>query len=218
MYIIPQPLIQQELTPTVSTNVFRKASFLTSAYELFQLIPDQGYEVAFAGRSNSGKSSAINCLTEQKNLCKTSKTPGRTQLINFFRIEDDRHLVDLPGYGFARVSKKMQQHWDEVLTHYLLYRQSLRGLVIVVDIRRGITGLDQGLIDMLDNRLPLHILLTKSDKLSRNAVNRVVANITKSVNPSRISVSTLSVLSREGLDQLQSRCHRWLELDQEAVG
>ncbi len=118
---------------------FKSARFVTSAFELSQLLPDTGAEVAFAGRSNAGKSSAINCLTRQKNLCKTSKTPGRTQLINFFELAPDHHLVDLPGYGFAKVSKRMRGHWDQVLSAYLLQRQALIGLVIVSDIRRGIT-------------------------------------------------------------------------------
>ena len=124
---------------------FKQARFVTSAFELSQLLADDGAEVAFAGRSNAGKSSAINCLTRQKGLCKTSKTPGRTQLINFFELDQDRRLVDLPGYGFARVAKKMRAHWDQVLTAFLLERQALQGLVIVVDIRRGISDLDQGL-------------------------------------------------------------------------
>ena len=120
---------------------FKQARFVTSAFELSQLLPDSGAEVAFAGRSNAGKSSAINCLTRQKNLCKTSKTPGRTQLINFFELAPERRLVDLPGYGFAKVSKKMRNHWDHVLSSFLLERTALKGLVIVVDIRRGITDL-----------------------------------------------------------------------------
>lgn len=195
-------------------NYFRQASFLTSAYELSQLIPDQGYEIAFAGRSNSGKSSAINCLTDQKGLCKTSKTPGRTQLINFFTLGDDRQLVDLPGYGFAKVSKKMRNHWDLVLTTYLLHRKALKGLVIVVDIRRGISDLDQGLIDMIGDELPLHILLTKSDKLSKGAVQDAVLKVQKNFGGDNLSVSSLSVLNKQGLEQLEARCASWLNIRQ----
>ncbi len=193
------------------TNSFRQASFLTSAYEISQLIPDHGHEIAFAGRSNSGKSSAINCLTDQKGLCKTSKTPGRTQLINFFTLGNDKHLVDLPGYGFAKVSKKMRSHWDLVLTTYLLHRKALKGLVIVVDIRRGIGDLDQGLIDMLGDDLPLHILLTKSDKLSKSAVQDAFLKIQKNIGGDNLSVSSLSVLNKQGLEQLEARCGSWLE-------
>ena len=193
------------------TNSFRQASFLTSAYEISQLIPDHGYEIAFAGRSNSGKSSAINCLTDQKGLCKTSKTPGRTQLINFFTLGNEKHLVDLPGYGFAKVSKKMRSHWDLVMTTYLLHRKALKGLIIVVDIRRGISDLDQGLIDMLDDDLPLHILLTKSDKLSKSAVQDAVLKVQKNIGSDNLSVSSLSVMNKKGLDQLETRCGRWFE-------
>lgn len=191
---------------------FKQAKFATSVFELSQLPPDQGAEVAFAGRSNAGKSSAINCLTRQKSLCKTSKTPGRTQLINFFALTPSRHLVDLPGYGFARVSKKMRAHWDEVLTAYLLRREALRGLVIVVDIRRGISDLDQALIDMVGDSLPLHILLTKSDKLSRSAVRRARDQAQKRLPGPGHSVSTLSTLNRDGIDELERVCREWLEI------
>ncbi len=189
---------------------FNQAKFVTSAFELTQLLPDSGAEVAFAGRSNAGKSSAINCLTRQKNLCKTSKTPGRTQLINFFDLGGDRRLVDLPGYGYAKVSKKMRQHWDRVLSAYLLERAALRGLVIVVDIRRGISDLDQALIDMMGDSLPLHILLTKSDKLSRSARQKAVASVTAGIDPDRHSLSTLSVVDRDGIEALEQVCRQWL--------
>jgi len=190
---------------------FKQARFVTSAFELSQLFADEGAEVAFAGRSNAGKSSAINCLTRQKGLCKTSKTPGRTQLINFFELDQDRRLVDLPGYGFAKVSKKMRAHWNQVLTAYLLERQALQGLVIVVDIRRGISDLDQGLIDMMGDGLPLHILLTKADKLSRSATLKMVANTEARLVGQEQSVSTLSILNRQGLESLEQVCRQWLE-------
>lgn len=192
---------------------FRQAKFVTSAFELSQLMPDSGAEVAFAGRSNAGKSSAINCLTQQKNLCKTSKTPGRTQLINFFALDEGRRLVDLPGYGFARVSKQLRNHWDQVLSTYLLQREALRGLVIVVDIRRGISEMDQALIDMMNNSLPLHILLTKADKLSRNATRQAVQRAQGELNGVDQTVSTLSVQTREGLEQLERKCAEWLLLE-----
>jgi GTP-binding protein len=191
---------------------FRQAQFVTSAFELSQLLPDEGLEIAFAGRSNAGKSSAINCLTGQKSLCKTSKTPGRTQLINFFALDENRRLVDLPGYGFARVPKKMRSHWDQVLSAYLLNRDALRGLVIVVDIRRGISDLDWGLIDMVAAKLQLHILLTKSDKLSRSGVNAVISKTLQQLDDDRHTVSSLSNLNRQGLEQLEQRCAEWLEM------
>jgi GTP-binding protein len=191
---------------------FRQAKFLTSAFELSQLPPDDGAEVAFAGRSNAGKSSAINCLTQQKGLCKTSKTPGRTQLINFFELDPQNHLVDLPGYGYAKVSKQLRNHWDQVLSTFLLQRQALRGLVIVVDIRRGISDLDQALIDMMNDSLPLHILLTKSDKLSRSAIKRAVVDAQARLSTSDQTVSTLSTLNRQGLDSLEQVCSDWLSV------
>jgi GTP-binding protein len=184
---------------------FKQARFVTSAFELSQMLADEGAEVAFAGRSNAGKSSAINCLTRQKGLCKTSKTPGRTQLINFFELDQDR--------GFAKVSKKMRGHWNQVLTAFLLERQALKGLVIVVDIRRGISELDQGLIDMMGNSLPLHVLLTKSDKLSRSAINKAIADTRARLVGPEQSVSTLSVLNRQGLESLEQVCRKWLEPD-----
>jgi len=190
---------------------FRQAQFATSAFELSQLLPDEGLEIAFAGRSNAGKSSAINCLTQQKGLCKTSKTPGRTQLINFFTLDEKRKLVDLPGYGFAKVPKKMRSHWDQVLTVFLLQRQALKGLVIVVDIRRGISELDWALIDMVGSKLQIHILLTKSDKLSRSAVNAEILKTRQQLDNNRHTVSSLSTLNRQGLEQLERRCSEWLE-------
>ncbi len=192
---------------------FKQARFITSAFELSQLLADNGAEVAFAGRSNAGKSSAINCLTRQKGLCKTSKTPGRTQLINFFELDQERRLVDLPGYGYAKVPKKMRAHWNHVLTAFLLERQALKGLVIVVDIRRGISELDQGLIDMLGNSLPLHILLTKADKLSRSAALKAVVDTRTRLAGQDQSVSTLSTLTRQGLESLEQVCRQWLEPD-----
>ena len=192
---------------------FKQVKFTTSAFELSQLPPDEGAEVAFAGRSNSGKSSAINCLVRQKGLCKTSKTPGRTQLINFFELDPHRRLVDLPGYGFAKVSKQMRNHWDQVLTGFLLERQALKGLVIVVDIRRGIGELDRGLIRMIGDSLPLHILLTKSDKLSRSAARKAIADAEAQLSGSDQSVSTLSILGRQGIESLEQICGKWLTLD-----
>ena len=191
---------------------FRQANYVTSAFELSQLLPDEGREVAFAGRSNAGKSSAINCLTQQKGLCKTSKTPGRTQLINFFALDETRRLVDLPGYGFAKVPKKMRSHWDQVLSAFLLQRKALKGLVIVVDCRRGISELDQALINMVSPQFPLHILLTKSDKISRSALKSQILKTQQQLDSDRHTVSSLSILNRQGLDQLEQRCGDWLDL------
>lgn len=195
------------------TCLYRQAQFLTSAFQLSQLYPDEGLEIAFAGRSNAGKSTAINRLARQKSLCKTSKTPGRTQLINFFQLDEQRRLVDLPGYGFAKVPKKIRQHWGQVLSRYLLERQSLQGLIIVVDIRRGLTELDWGLIEMVNRNLPLHILLTKADKLSRSAVRKAASGVERCLPGPRHSLSTLSIVDRRGLESLQQRCRSWLEIE-----
>lgn len=192
-------------------KIFQQTQFLTSAFELSQLPSDDGIEIAFAGRSNAGKSTAINCLTRQKKLCKTSKTPGRTQLINFFALEGNRKLVDLPGYGFAKVSKKLRGHWDQVLPAFLLQRNALRGLVIVVDIRRGISDLDQALINMVGSSLALHILLTKSDKLPRSAIKGAIEQAQGRLGGTHHSVSSLSAISLVGLDQLERKCEQWLE-------
>lgn len=193
-------------------NLFQQTQYLTSAFELSQILPDEGREVAFAGRSNAGKSSAINCLTNQKKLCKTSKTPGRTQLINFFNIEENKRLVDLPGYGFAKVPTKLKEHWRTVLPTFLLERKVLVGLVIVVDIRRGISDIDQALIDLIGHQVDLHILLTKSDKLSKAAISKTISSVKKELGDNRHSVSSLSILNSQGIEQLKKKCAQWLAL------
>ena len=197
-------------TPSPESPDYRRALFLTSAAKLSQCPPDEGWEIAFAGRSNAGKSSAINSLTKNNKLARTSKTPGRTQLINFFELSENQRLVDLPGYGFAKVSKQMRNHWDQVLTAYLLERKALKGVVIVVDIRRGIGDLDLALIDMIAGSLPVHILLTKSDKLSRAATQKAVATARAALSGTNQSVSTLSILTRQGLESLEQKCLEWL--------
>jgi len=194
------------------SNLYQKATFISSAFELSQLIQDQGLEIAFAGRSNAGKSTAINKLTSQKNLCKTSKTPGRTQLINFFALDEQHRLVDLPGYGFAKVPLKLRQHWDAVLSSYLLKRNSLCGIVIVVDIRRGLSDMDQALIDLVDSHTPVHILLTKSDKLKNEARKKTVLNVRNQLKTSGITVSAFSALNGEGQEELINRCNQLLDI------
>ena len=194
--------------------VYARARFMSSAYKLNQLVDDEGAEIAFAGRSNAGKSTAINRLTRQKNLCKTSKTPGRTQLINFFALDDvaSIRLVDLPGYGYAKVPKKMRQHWDHVLSGYLLKRQSLGGLVIVVDIRRGLSEMDFGLITMVEQEMPIHLLLAKADKLKSGAQKKVLMDTLHQVGHEGISASCFSALSGQGLDEFEAVCNKFLEI------
>lgn len=195
------------------SSPLRQVRFISSAFEISQLVADEGVEIAFAGRSNAGKSTAVNRLTSQKNLCKTSKTPGRTQLINFFGLDETHRLVDLPGYGYAKVPIKMRNHWNEVLSRYLLNRKSLNGLIIVVDIRRGLSDMDWGLIELVNNKFPIHILLTKADKLKRGAQQQVLLTCRKELAGKDISVSSFSASSGAGLEEFQARCHSFLQLD-----
>lgn len=212
IYHTPSTPFNLSIKDSLMNPLFQQAQYLTSAFELSQILPDEGREVAFAGRSNAGKSSAINCLTRQKKLCKTSKTPGRTQLINFFGLDHERRLVDLPGYGFAKVPIKLRDHWGNVLSTFLLERQALAGLVIVVDIRRGISDLDQALIDLAGRQVAIHILLTKSDKLSKSAISKTISTVQRNLGDERHSTSSLSILNCQGLQQLETKCGEWLAL------
>jgi len=193
-------------------TIFHQASFITSAHSLDQCIEDTGYEIAFAGRSNAGKSTAINALCRQKNLCKTSKTPGRTQLINFFKLSEEHKLVDLPGYGYAKVPKKMRAHWDAILSTFLLERKALKGVVIVVDIRRGLSELDQGLIEMLYGTLDIHIILAKSDKLNNSERKIMLMKIQSELANSEVTVQTFSATSNDGMQELEHYCHKMLDI------
>ena len=147
---------------------YPRASFIKSANAPAGFVPDEGAEVAFAGRSNAGKSSAINVIVNRRQFARTSKTPGRTQLINFFALRDGVRIVDLPGYGFARVSEKIREHWAGLIADYFEMRASLRGLFLIVDIRRGLNEFDWQMLTFAESvALPVHVLLTKSDKLKR---------------------------------------------------
>jgi GTP-binding protein len=196
-------------------NLYSKAVFLKSAARVDQLPPDVGYEVAFAGRSNAGKSSALNCLTSIKNLARTSKTPGRTQLINLFSLDDERRLVDLPGYGYAKVPLQVKLEWQKHLAHYLEVRESLKGLILLMDVRHPLKDLDQMMVDWSLNReLPVHILLTKSDKLSRSEVKNTVLKVRRHYELANhlVSVQSFSSLKKEGLDELIALLNNWFEL------
>jgi GTP-binding protein len=193
-------------------NPYSKAAFLKSAAKVDQLPADDGYEVAFAGRSNAGKSSALNCLTGIRQLARTSKTPGRTQLINLFALDELRRLVDLPGYGYAKVAVKIKQDWQKNLAHYLDVRQCLRGLVLLMDSRHPLMELDQRMLDWaLDRQIPVHILLTKSDKLNRSEVKNAVLNVKRHYElwEDFITVQAFSSLKKEGLDELITRLNTW---------
>jgi len=182
---------------------FPQATFLTSAWQPHQFPADDGAEVAFAGRSNAGKSSALNALVGRKDLARTSKTPGRTQLINFFALSPPSRLVDLPGYGYAKVPQQMQRHWRELLTGYVRSRVSLAGMVIVVDARRGLTDYDRQLLDLMSGTAqPVHLLLTKADKLNRNEAAATLRDVNGQLSE-RASVQLFSAISGDGLDQLR---------------
>lgn len=200
----------------MNKNRYSQAKFLKSAARVNQLPEDIGVEVAFAGRSNAGKSSALNCLTGVRQLARTSKTPGRTQLINLFTLEDEQHrLIDLPGYGYAKVALKIKHEWQENLAHYLEARQSLKGLILLMDIRHPLKELDQMMVDWACNRdLPVHILLTKSDKISRGLAQSTVLQVRKHYEllNELISVQPFSSLKKLGVDELVQVLDRWYSL------
>ena len=193
---------------------FSQARFLQSAPTLQHCPADFGAEIAFAGRSNAGKSSAINVLTRQQKLARISKTPGRTQLINFFQLNDNIRLVDLPGYGFAKVPLKMKKEWDKNLAEYLQDRQSLKGLVLLMDIRHPLQDYDRQMIHWAEaSQLPLHILLTKADKLKFGPAKATLLKVQKELASAQLeflSLQLFSALKREGLDELEAFLRTYL--------
>jgi GTP-binding protein len=194
---------------------YNTARFLISAAKLSQCPEDVGAEVAFAGRSNAGKSSAINSLTNQNSLARTSKTPGRTQLINFFDLNvEGIRIVDLPGYGYAKVPIAMKEHWQKHLDAYLQRRQCLRGVVLVMDIRHPMKEFDEMMINWCESTgVPLHILLTKADKLKRGPAQATLLKIKKETRErlaDKVSVQVFSALKKTGVDQLRNRLDSWL--------
>ncbi len=197
-------------------NPYSQAIFLKSAARVDQLPSDTGYEVAFAGRSNAGKSSALNCLTGIRQLARISKTPGRTQLINLFTVRDEtRRLVDLPGYGYAKVPLQVKHDWQTHLAHYLDVRKSLRGLILLMDIRHPLKELDRMMINWaFDRQLPVHILLTKADKLSRGQAQSTVLLVRKhyELMHDLLTVQAFSSLKRQGVDELIDLMNQWFEM------
>ena len=197
-----------------SSNVnFREACFIQSASEIENAPPDQGWEVAFAGRSNSGKSSAINALTGNRKLARTSRTPGRTQLINFFALSDSQRLVDLPGYGFAKVPLAVKKKWNRQLERYLQYRESLRGLVMLMDIRHPLTDPDKQMLGWaVAASMPVHILLTKADKLKRGPAQNTLLSVRGELaaHAELVSVQCFSSLKLQGVDELGKQINLWL--------
>ena len=197
--------------PSPQLNL-RQAKFTISAPDIRHLPSDGGTEVAFAGRSNAGKSSALNTLTHQKSLARTSKTPGRTQLINVFELAENRRLVDLPGYGFAKVPLAMKEKWQKALGEYLEKRDSLKGLVVLMDIRHPLKDLDLDLIHWaVDSDLPVLALLTKCDKLSQGKRSAEVLKVKRTLDElnADIKVQAFSSLKKTGLDQANQVICNW---------
>ncbi|MBH0005199.1 ribosome biogenesis GTP-binding protein YihA/YsxC [Psychrobacter sp. SWN149] len=205
---------------TKSRQKIQQTEFLMSAPTFRLCPPDMGLEVAFAGRSNAGKSSAINALTNQRQLARSSKTPGRTQMINFFSIGDnDRRLVDLPGYGYAAVPLEMKKEWQVELEEYLVSRSSLAGLVLMTDIRHPLKFFDEQMLRWAnDGELPVHILLTKADKLKYGASKNALLNTRKRLKELGLncSIQLFSALRKEGLDELAGIMGNWYEYQLEA--
>ncbi len=182
-------------------SAFSDVRFLTSANRAAQFLPDTGREVAFAGRSNAGKSSAINAITGRRSLARTSKTPGRTQLINFFGLDGDRRLVDLPGYGFAKVPEAMRRHWRHLMEAYFSGREALSGLFVIMDCRRPLTDVDRQMLAMAAAvACPVHVLLTKADKLSRGKAAAALQATRRSLGDTA-SVQLFSAPKGLGVDE-----------------
>ncbi len=186
------------------------AKFILSANAPQQFLPDDGREVAVAGRSNAGKSSAINVIVNRRQFARTSKTPGRTQLVNFFSLGEDTRLVDLPGYGYSRVSDKRRQHWGSLLQTYFEDRSCLSGLILVVDVRRLLTDFDRQMLGLAQSvKLSAHVLLTKADKLKRGQASSALLQVQKELN-GQASVQLFSALKRQGVDEAREVLEKFL--------
>jgi len=196
--------------------VYHQTHFLLSAPKLNQAPADQGKEIAFAGRSNAGKSSAINTLTQQNALARISKTPGRTQLLNFFEIDSQRRIVDLPGYGYAKVPLAVKKQWHQMMENYLQNRQSLSGIVLVMDIRHPLQPFDLQMVEWCQYaQLRLHIMLTKADKLKYGAAKNTLLSVQKKLLESQLDVSLqlFSSLKKKGIEDIHSKLDQWFELN-----
>jgi GTP-binding protein len=191
---------------------YKKARFLLSVASLPQLPPDEGIEVAIVGRSNAGKSSVLNQLTQNKGLARVSKTPGRTQHINLFALDDNRRLADLPGYGYAKVPPSVKKKWQALLDDYLRSRDCLRGLILVMDIRHPLKEFDQLMLGWSSQcDLPVHILLNKCDKLSQSAASKTLREVKEALKPfaNEVSVQMFSALKGKGVKELREQMDRW---------
>lgn len=200
-------------------GIFSKVTFYTTVNHMKDLSHHSGKEIAFVGRSNAGKSSAINTLANHTRLAFTSKTPGRTQHINFFALGDGNFLVDLPGYGYAQVPPDVQAHWEQLLGEYLQTREELAGLVVIMDARHPLTDRDQGMLDWFaPTGKPIHILLTKSDKLSRQESTKTLREVKAFLSDHYpfCTVQLFSSLKKQGMDEAEAVIGKWLYADEEA--
>lgn len=201
----------------MSDNFLRRAEFLLSAHTLDQCPEDSGCEVAFVGRSNVGKSSVINTLTGKKGLARTSKTPGRTQQINFFILDGQHRLVDLPGYGFARVPPSMKAHWFRTINDYLRRRQSLAGLILIMDVRRDPGPEEAQILAWCATvGLPVHVLLNKGDKLSFGAASRRLLAVRSELGQQGCTIQLFSAKNRTGLAEVTTIVQGWLARGRDA--
>src|SRR3990167_2480938 len=194
------------------SSPYQKAYFLLSVADVKQLPPDEGVEVAIVGRSNSGKSSVLNRLTQNKRLARVSKTPGRTQMINIFVLDEKRRLADLPGYGYAKAPLAAQKKWQNTIDNYLHIRQSLTGMVVVMDIRHPLTPLDQDLLSYCEQQnLAVHIILNKLDKLSKTAVSKTLQQVKAALKnySNSITVQAFSALKGIGIEELRKQLDKW---------
>ena len=201
-----------------NNHYYRQAKFLISAASKKQFPTSGSLEVAFAGRSNAGKSSAINTLCDNKGLAKISKTPGRTRLVNYFTLDEQRSLVDLPGYGYAKVPLPVKQQWEKLMENYLQRSETLRGLVIIMDIRHPLKDFDIQMLNWCEHfGLPAHLLLTKADKLKKGPAQSTLLKIKKllATEGYDASVQIFSALNKTGLDELVNTMNSWLNLPQE---
>ena len=202
-------------------NLFQNAKFFTTVNHLKDL-PDTPAEIAFVGRSNAGKSSAINTLTNHVRLAYVSKTPGRTQHINFFELENGNFMVDLPGYGYAQVPEAIRAHWVKLLGDYLQQRRQLIGLILIMDSRHPLKALDIQMLDFFHiTGRPVHILLSKADKLSKNDQIKTLAAVKKSLKPyterQKISVQLFSSLKKQGMDEVNQVVGSWFDTHREEI-
>jgi GTP-binding protein len=194
---------------------YQNAQFLLSVANLSQLPVDEGAEVAFVGRSNAGKSSVLNQLTQNKSLARVSKTPGRTQHINLFGMDEERRLADLPGYGYAKVPPSVKQQWQKLLDEYLRTRECLKGLILVMDIRHPLKEFDQHMLAWSNQcNLAVHVLLNKSDKLTQSAASKTLRDVKEAlaVYANTISVQTFSALKGKGVKELRTQLDEWFAL------